>query len=138
MVGIIYVEGREHKVEYEGLDFICFNCGRFSHKQEACTPEIQTSPAQHAPLENQGNLSLEKIAQRICLAQNKLASPPPVAVAEGKKVGAWMVASNIRKPNPQKGRHDSRNQEHDPRSQKSIVGNNQYNALSDIHDENSG
>lgn len=37
LLGIIYVEGDGHKVEYEGLDVICFKCGMYGHRKDTCS-----------------------------------------------------------------------------------------------------
>lgn len=32
----IKIRARTYKVEYEGLNFICFSCGRYGHHKESC------------------------------------------------------------------------------------------------------
>lgn len=38
------VLGAEFKLEYEGLHMICFRCGRYGHKQDACSSQIRSEP----------------------------------------------------------------------------------------------
>ncbi|XP_028785492.1 uncharacterized protein LOC114741406 [Neltuma alba] len=35
------VDGKNRKIEYEGLQLICFNCGRFGHDAEHCPLKMQ-------------------------------------------------------------------------------------------------
>lgn len=41
MIPIIKIRSRTYKVEYEGLNLICFSCGRNRHQKESC--QIQNS-----------------------------------------------------------------------------------------------
>lgn len=83
LVGVIFVEGREHKVEYEGLDLICFKCGRYSHKQDCCSTGMENTTAA-AATQSQIQPTIEQIAARISQELVVKHNMPPQAVAPEK------------------------------------------------------
>nr|KYP46502.1 hypothetical protein KK1_031907 [Cajanus cajan] len=55
LISMINVMGHIIKLEYEGLHAICFNCGRYGHKQDQCVPLIAQAPN---PIADRGKQTL--------------------------------------------------------------------------------
>lgn len=80
------VDGNALRIEYEGLQLICFNCGKFRHIMEQCPPKKKTS-------ENQGN--------DVELTRSQLNEKSPESMKKGgetaNKFRQWMVAQYPRR-----------------------------------------
>ncbi|XP_057425674.1 uncharacterized protein LOC130719039 [Lotus japonicus] len=72
LVSKFMFEDEEFKIEYEGLSLICFECGRFGHKKEACF--VASVSENHQTI----------IAPTTTNPTNK--------VANGDDFGPWMIA----------------------------------------------
>lgn len=76
LTSVVNLNGREYKVEYEGLHLICFKCGRYGHRNEECGGSMNVSVA---------------------------VDPPPTQASKEKELddfGPWMVATNNRRRRP--------------------------------------
>lgn len=100
---IIYVEGHEHKVEYEGLDLIWFKCGRYGHKQDTCNPTDPETILAVAITESPVIPTVKDIAELIVQLPVTRAAQPPPAAEKSQEFGSWMVVNDQRKPQPNKG-----------------------------------
>lgn len=70
------LNGRIYKVEYEGLNLVCFSCGRYGHQREVC------------PLLVENNV------------QQKVAEDPAVGQSDKESStnhGPWMLVQNQRR-----------------------------------------
>ncbi|KAL4362433.1 hypothetical protein GQ457_04G029140 [Hibiscus cannabinus] len=66
------------KIEYEGLQHICFECGVYGHSKEACTKGKETASGRSG---QEGNQRPE----------------PSVTISESNLFGPWMVVDNRRR-----------------------------------------
>ncbi|KAJ1422008.1 Zinc finger, CCHC-type [Sesbania bispinosa] len=86
------LNGRIYKVEYDGLHLICFHCGRYGHRREAC-PTLSST----------GVVTANDDGEKENHLSESQPNPPP-AMADGGKAdgergeifGSWMIAQ--RKP----------------------------------------
>ncbi|XP_057444772.1 uncharacterized protein LOC130737018 [Lotus japonicus] len=83
LVSKFVFEDEEFKIEYEGLNMICFECGKFGHKKETCPHQKGDTGAQNAT------------------EQNKEAQP----TTQGEDFGPWMIVkrpsrTTARRPPP--------------------------------------
>ncbi|OMO55181.1 hypothetical protein COLO4_36152 [Corchorus olitorius] len=81
------------QIEYEGLDNICFTCGRYGHTKESpLCPQMHlqspTTPTQETPTEDGGNAAMED-------DKREEASRNP-------SVGPWMTVQRKKGPSPSK------------------------------------
>lgn len=44
LISKFFFDDKVHRVEYEGLHIICFECGIFGHKKEHCPSAVQAAP----------------------------------------------------------------------------------------------
>ncbi|XP_028788085.1 uncharacterized protein LOC114744065 [Neltuma alba] len=80
-----------YNVEYEGLGLICFSCGRYRHRKEAC-PWKPSSGEQRKECNNTPNV-----------ASPNYSSPATPVTTEDEKFGPWMFVkgpSRIRNSRP--------------------------------------
>lgn len=84
----IIVFDEEQKVEYEGLHLICFECGRYDHRAEACTGSVDINA--------DGIGGVKTQAQATEIVGNKPASP----------YGPWMLPSYQRRKPQRKPERD--------------------------------
>lgn len=75
-------------VEYEGLGKICFACGRFGHRREACP----WKPSSSSPFAHHEN-SDSPIPSR---QEQPPEKAPQVKVVSGEKFGDWMITSRTK------------------------------------------
>lgn len=74
LVSMFTINGKDYNIEYEGLNHICFNCGRFGHWREMCSVGKESPKVPGA-------------AQ-----SEKTASAPSRTVGEQDPFGPWMIA----------------------------------------------
>lgn len=55
LVSKFVFEDEEFKIEYEGLNLICFECGKFGHKKEACPQVLGGGDGQTVPVQKEGS-----------------------------------------------------------------------------------
>lgn len=79
------VDGTLLKIEYEGLQCICFHCGKFGHAEQYC-PVKANSAEKAAVLEQQSRMDLNA---------GEAAMAP--ANGGGGKYGEWMIAQDPRR-----------------------------------------
>ncbi|KAJ1391162.1 Zinc finger, CCHC-type [Sesbania bispinosa] len=85
LVSKFLLEGRVYPIEYEGLHLVCFKCGRYGHKKEAC------------PLLFKASEEKDKEAP-----QMNSTGTPPAATADQTKdssFGPWMLAHKPQRRN---------------------------------------
>lgn len=44
---VVRIGGLIHKIEYEGVGLICFNCGKMSHRKDQCSLNVCTNNVVH-------------------------------------------------------------------------------------------
>ncbi|XP_050217715.1 uncharacterized protein LOC126668568 [Mercurialis annua] len=82
----ILLDGRLQKVEYEGLPIICFNCGRYGHRENLCTHKNLVEGVSDSPM-----------TEQVPAASDPVSEPP--LVVESPPFGPWMqVVNRRRKP----------------------------------------
>lgn len=100
------VFGREFKLEYEGLHLICFGCGKYGHRKEACTDVVHqnhpenshnTDPPASSPAMNVGAVSATKTQAeiRVRVNENNATSSTQAQPSEDSRdpcFGPWMIA----------------------------------------------
>ncbi|KAJ1438980.1 Zinc finger, CCHC-type [Sesbania bispinosa] len=82
------LNGRIYKVEYEGLHLICFHCGRYGHRREAC-PTLPST----------GVVTANDDGEKENHLPESQPNPPPTMADGGKAdgergeiFGSWMIA----------------------------------------------
>ncbi|KAL4388825.1 hypothetical protein GQ457_09G008060 [Hibiscus cannabinus] len=78
LLSCIRIDGQLQKIEYEGLQQICFECGVYGHSKEACT---KGKEAASGNADQEGNQCPE----------------PSVTISESNLFGPWMVVDNRRR-----------------------------------------
>ncbi|XP_050226088.1 uncharacterized protein LOC126675483 [Mercurialis annua] len=94
LVSRILIDGRIQKVEYEGLPIICFDCGRYGHRENYCPFKTVDT-------------SMDDLAK----SNSSVLNQPPATVVEDAQFGPWMqVANRRRKPDFQANNHGNNGQ----------------------------
>ncbi|XP_061340239.1 uncharacterized protein LOC133286803 [Gastrolobium bilobum] len=88
------VEGRLKKVEYEGLNLICYGCGRYGHRLENCPNKICGVPDQ-----------TNSVMEKDLTSQETVVGDVSAAGVETSKFGPWM---QVLKGRRNKGNQDQR------------------------------
>lgn len=88
--------------EYEGLDKICFECGRYGHRRESCPKIASYASEQHNP----ENMAQSSRAPKI--VREKESSPARVSLVTEEGFGPWMMVgkptlSQLSKKNQSRG-----------------------------------
>ncbi|KAI9111324.1 hypothetical protein K1719_017736 [Acacia pycnantha] len=97
LVPRIIAAGEIFNVEYEGLKLICFECGRYGHRREACSWN-KTSPA--------SSEEAHEVPQTQVLPDTNSSSKTPVT---GETFGPWMFVSRSTKSRyPKQNYHPER------------------------------
>lgn len=99
-----------YNVEYEGLNVICFSCGRYGHRKEVC-PNVAGGRPQYT-----GEASMEGETQTQRPPTAMPAKPSPIPE---EKFGTWMLVGNT-----QKARFSKKDP---PKSKKGEQGRNSNN-----------
>ncbi|KAL4313865.1 hypothetical protein AHAS_Ahas15G0027800 [Arachis hypogaea] len=102
LVGKYLINGREYRVEYEGIHQICFSCGRIDHDQKLCplkvaqnnVPSVQGEREKELPEKN--HMSDERNNKE---DGKKLDKGKQVMQESQENFGDWMVVQR-----PKKGR----------------------------------
>lgn len=116
-------------VEYEGLGLICFGCGRYGHRREAC-------PAKASPSEGNVNPVMRPTHQKPV--------PEPNQVSAEEFFGPWMLAKKpVKAWIPRRGSESDRKDDGGNKkvlSQKGDVktSSSRYAALADLEEAVSG
>ncbi|KAJ1391965.1 Zinc finger, CCHC-type [Sesbania bispinosa] len=93
LVSFFELNNRAYKVEYEGLHFICFNCGRYGHSKDSC-PLLKDQVVH--PLETEP--TVEEVAQ----SRGPPAPKTGTIDQQGEVFGAWMISQKKSRCNPLK------------------------------------
>lgn len=88
--------------EYESLDKICFECGRYGHRRESCPKIASYASEQHNP----ENMAQSSRAPKI--VREKESSPARVSPVTEEGFGPWMMVgkptlSQLSKKNQSRG-----------------------------------
>ncbi|KAI9107936.1 hypothetical protein K1719_020809 [Acacia pycnantha] len=118
LISKIQVDGEILFVEYEGLPIICFGCGRYGHREEAC-PEKMDSTSATPPAEQGRDIPLPK---------------PAAQERDSVNYGEWMLVQ--RRPRRASDNVVRKNAPHDG---KIVASTSRYEALNNLiaHDEES-
>lgn len=95
LVPKIKIRNRTYLIEYEGLNLICFNCGRYGHHKEICTLRNESEHKQYPEVdENRHSHNNSKMNKDGSHGQQ---------VTEEHTFGSWMVVKrNTRNKNVNK------------------------------------
>ena len=82
------------KVQYEGLNYLCFACGRMGHRKESCAYTIREQPVQDSQQSNLENASPSQgSAEANPCSTSDVKSTNPSSTSGNKMNGEWMVVS---------------------------------------------
>lgn len=91
LVPRIKIRNKIYKIEYEGLNLICFNCGRYGHHKDNC-PMLITDPKQPA----EADKNLRNSNNNTSITEE---TSDPIG-SQNEVFGSWMVAKkNFRNRN---------------------------------------
>ncbi|XP_028768657.1 uncharacterized protein LOC114726246 [Neltuma alba] len=85
LLGSYTIDGNRLKIEYEGLQIICYHCGRFGHDHDHC-PSKQNAVQKNTQAEDAASKNADK---------NGVNRPPEVE--QGSRFGEWMLAQPSRR-----------------------------------------
>ncbi|GLT34175.1 hypothetical protein SLA2020_087060 [Shorea laevis] len=137
LLPMICIEGREYKVEYDGLDVVCFSCFWYGHRRDNC-PNVQNPTLQNSVEIGAANDLRERTLNHIPTAHvtsRPVTSPP--APAKVEEYGSWMIVQwrNQRKPPLGKSTAVNATVSRDSRIGNKNGNNNRFVALNMKHGE---
>ncbi|KAI9072803.1 hypothetical protein K1719_045245 [Acacia pycnantha] len=92
----IKVDGRIYGVQYEGLPYICFGCGKYGHMKDKCKEGKQVGNMQdQVTSQKEGSQALPKTVSQVSPEAVRSASPDSGSSTFGK----WMQVTYPRKGN---------------------------------------
>ena len=82
------------KVQYEGLNSLCFDCGRMGHRKKSCTYTIKEQPGKDSQQSCPVNVSPSQDSAEANLCSTSADKPTsPSSTSSDKMYGEWMVVS---------------------------------------------
>lgn len=90
------IRNRTYRIEYEGLNLICFTCGKYGHHRDTCNLQIQSTSNQ--------NLVEEATNNEMNNATDSINEPGNQSCENEETFGSWMIVkrnSSNRIPNKQ-------------------------------------
>ncbi|KAJ1414250.1 Zinc finger, CCHC-type [Sesbania bispinosa] len=103
LVSTFKLNGRYYKVEYEGLHQICFHCGRYGHRRNAC------SLLQRVPEGYDGEQNVEQAATTATEAHQAGENAKTEKNQSDEIFGSWMIAQRKARRNVRELRKDNNN-----------------------------
>ncbi|GLT67728.1 hypothetical protein SLA2020_400140 [Shorea laevis] len=124
LLPMVCIEGREHKVEYDGLDVVCFSCFRYGHRRENC-PEKQATTSQQTIME------LVAMCGKAPATPNAPASVQQSTLIKEDDYGSWMIVQRRNRRQPAYGKNGVTNASNmrDSRAGSRNGNNNRFAAL---------
>ena len=101
-------------VQYEGINMLCFACGRLGHRKENCPALIRSSvettknsSPQSSSRNQSSSVLLESDQAGDLLKERSIPSVVVTSEHVGKAYGEWMVVSRRKKPNGKNNAHSN-------------------------------
>ena len=94
-------------VQYEGINMLCFECGRLGHRKEYCPAMIRNSSLQSPKRNQSSSVPLESDDTGELLKESSDPSTSLKSDQVGKVYGEWMVVSRRKKSNGKFNTHSS-------------------------------
>ncbi|XP_050216415.1 uncharacterized protein LOC126667478 [Mercurialis annua] len=113
LISSILIDGRLQRVEYEGLPIICFDCGRYGHRENHCQfkkVDVNSPQQVRQVIDNNDQI--------------------PATTAEESRFGPWMQVTNQRRKPGFKGNNQAISDK--------ISSGSRYDSIANLEEENHG